>query len=84
MITEPFPDARRVAPISACVLYQTDRLKSKFEAREKTVMPGNCALMGATRPASEYFSATPSSAGKPTVMMFYKNCLHLALCFVTR
>ena len=82
MITEPFPDARRVAPISACVLYQTDRLKSKFEAREKTVMPGNCALMG-TRPASEYFSATPSSAGKPTVMMFYKNCLHLALCFVT-
>gem|GEM_PF-5135388 len=46
-------------------------------------MPVNCALMGATRLASEYFSAAPSSAGKPTVMMFYKNCLHLALCFVT-
>ena len=41
------PDARRVAPISACVFYQIDRLKSGFEARERTVMPGNCALMGA-------------------------------------
>ena len=26
------PDARRVAPISACVSYQIDRLKSGFEA----------------------------------------------------
>ena len=46
------PDARRVAPISACVFYQIDRLKSGFEAMGRTVMPGNCALMGATRLAS--------------------------------
>ena len=46
-------DAGRVAPISACVFYQIDRLKSGFEAIGRTVMPGNCALMGATRPASE-------------------------------
>ena len=45
-------DARRVAPISACVFYQIDRLKSGFEAMGRTVMPGNCALMGATRLAS--------------------------------
>ena len=45
-------DAGRVAPISACVFYQIDRLKSGFEAMGRTVMPGNCALMGATRPAS--------------------------------
>ena len=42
-------DAGRVAPISACVFYQIDRLKSGFEAMGRTVMPGNCALMGATR-----------------------------------
>ena len=37
------PDAGRVAPISACVLYQIDRLKSKFEAFDWTVleMDGN-------------------------------------------
>ena len=29
---EKCPDAGRVAPISACVIYQIDRLKSKFEA----------------------------------------------------
>ena len=45
-------DAGRVAPISACVFYQIDRLKSGFEAMGRTVMPGNCALMGATRLAS--------------------------------
>ncbi len=45
-------DARRVAPISACALYQIDRVKSRFEAMGRTVMPGNCALMGATRLAS--------------------------------
>ena len=45
-------DAGRVAPISACVFYQIDRLKSGFEAKERTVVPGNCALMGATRLAS--------------------------------
>ncbi|WP_443964263.1 hypothetical protein, partial [Prevotellamassilia timonensis] len=43
-----YPDAGRVAPISACVSYQIDRLKSGFEATGRTVMPGNCALMGAT------------------------------------
>ena len=45
-------DAGRVAPIRACVFYQIDRLKSGFEAMGRTVMPGNCALMGATRLAS--------------------------------
>ena len=40
-------DAGRVAPIRACVFYQIDRLKSGFEAMGRTVMPGNCALMGA-------------------------------------
>ena len=49
------PDARRVAPIRACVFYQIDRLKSGFEAMGRTVMPGNCALMGATRLASGIF-----------------------------
>ena len=39
-------DAGRVAPISACVFYQIDKLKSGFEAMGRTVMPGNCALMG--------------------------------------
>ena len=43
-----YPDAGRVAPISACVSYQIDRLKSGFEATGRTVIPGNCALMGAT------------------------------------
>ena len=57
--TEKCPDARRVAPISACVFYQIDRLKSGFEAMGRTVMPGICALMGVTRPASA-FSATSS------------------------
>ncbi|WP_337482502.1 hypothetical protein, partial [Prevotellamassilia timonensis] len=32
--------------------YQIDRLKSGFEAMGRTVMPGICALMGATRLAS--------------------------------
>jgi hypothetical protein len=41
-----YPDARRVAPIRACVFYQIDRLKSGFEAMGRTVIPGNCALMG--------------------------------------
>ena len=45
------PDARRVAPISGSVFYQIDRV-SGFETKERTVMPGNCALMGATRLAS--------------------------------
>ena len=49
---EKYSDARRVAPISACALYQIDRVKSRFEAMGRTVMPGNCALMGATRLAS--------------------------------
>ena len=55
---EKCPDARRVAPISACVFYQIDRLKSRFEAMGRTVMPGNCALMGATRPASVFSAAS--------------------------
>ena len=49
---EKCPDAGRVAPISGSVFYQIDRLKSGFEAMGRTVMPGNCALMGATRLAS--------------------------------
>ena len=52
---EKCPDAGRVAPISACVSYQIDRLKSEFEALGRTVMPGICALMGATRLASGIF-----------------------------
>ena len=32
------PDARRVAPISGSVFYQIDRLKSGFEAMERTVV----------------------------------------------
>ena len=47
-------DAGRVAPISGSVSYQIYKLKSKFEAMGRTVMPGNCALMGATRLASEF------------------------------
>ena len=50
-------DAGRVAPISGSVSYQIYKLKSKFEAMGRTVMPGNCALMGATRLASGHFSA---------------------------
>ena len=46
------PDAGRVAPISGSVFYQIDRLKSGFEVMGRTVMPGNRALMGATRLAS--------------------------------
>ena len=52
---EKCPDARRVAPIRACVSCQIDRLKSGFEAMGRTVIPGNCALMGATRLASGIF-----------------------------
>ena len=55
-------DARHVAPISACVFYQIDRLKSGFEASDRTVVPGHCALMGATRPRVG-FSATSSRLG---------------------
>ena len=50
-------DAGRVAPISGSVFYQIDRLKSGFEVMGRTVMPRNCALMGATRLASGHFSA---------------------------
>ena len=59
---EKCPDARRVAPISACVFYQIDRLKSGFEAMGRTVMPGICALMGATRPASVFSAASSRGA----------------------
>ena len=64
-------DAGRVAPISACVFYQIDRLKSGFEAMGRTVMPGNCALMGATRLASGIFQQ-PRPVGKYSVS--YTNC----------
>ena len=64
-------DAGRVAPISACVFYQIDKLKSGFEAMGRTVMPGNCALMGATRLASGIFQQ-PRPAGKCNVS--YTNC----------
>ncbi len=64
------PDARRVAPISACVFYQIDRLKSGFEAVGRTVMPGNCALMGATRLASGIFQQ-PRDALSPLVLAFF-------------
>ena len=59
----------RVAPISACVFYQIDRLKSRFEAMGRTVMPGNCALMGATRLASGIFQQ-PRDASPPLVLAF--------------
>ena len=39
-------------PIRGSVFYQIDKLKSGFEAKERTVVPGHCALMGATRLAS--------------------------------
>ena len=56
-------DAGRVAPISACVFYQIDMLKSGFEAMGRTVMPGNCALMGATRLASGIFQQPRLASG---------------------
>ena len=62
-------DAGRVAPISACVFYQIDRLKSGFEAMGRTVMPGNCALMGATRLASGIFQQ-PRDASPPLELAF--------------
>ena len=49
------PDAGRVAPISGSVFYQIYRLESKSEAMY--IVPGHCALMGATRLASGHFSA---------------------------
>ena len=56
-------DAGRVAPISGSVFYQIDRLRSGFEVMGRTVMPRNCALMGATRLASGHLSAaSPQSA----------------------
>ena len=73
-------DAGRVAPISACVFYQIDRLKSGFEALGRTVMPGNCALMGATRLASGFFQQPhlasgifqqPRDASPPLVLVFF-------------
>jgi hypothetical protein len=63
-------DAGRVAPIRACVSYQIDRLKSGFEALGRTVMPGNCALMGATRLASGFFQQ-PRDASPPLVLAFF-------------
>ncbi|WP_337363702.1 hypothetical protein, partial [Prevotellamassilia timonensis] len=62
-------DAGRVAPIRACVFYQIDRLKSGFEAMERTAMPGNCALMGATRLASGFFQQ-PRYASPPLEVAF--------------
>ena len=64
------PDAGRVAPVSACVFYQIDRLKSGFEAMGRTVMPGICALMGATRLASGIFQQ-PRDASPPLVLAFF-------------
>ena len=71
-------DAGRVA-IRACVFYQIDRLKSGFEALGRTVMPGNCALMGATRLASGFFQQPhlagffqqPRDASPPLVLAFF-------------
>ena len=63
-------DAGRVAPIRACVFYQIDRLKSGFEAMGRTVMPGHCALMGATRLASGFFQQ-PRDASPPLVLAFF-------------
>ena len=60
---EKCPDAGRVAPISGSVFYQIDRLKSGFEAMGRTVMPGNCALMGATRLASGFFQQPHLASG---------------------
>ena len=67
---EKCPDAGRVAPISACVSYQIDRLKSGFEALGRTVMPGICALMGATRLASGIFQQ-PRDASPSLVLALF-------------
>ncbi len=67
---EKCPDAGRVAPISACVSYQIDRLKSEFEALGRTVMPGICALMGATRLASGIFQQ-PRDASPSLVLALF-------------
>ena len=56
-------DAGRVAPIRACAFYQIDRLKSGFEALGRTLMPGNSALMGATRLASGFFQQPHLASG---------------------
>ena len=56
-------DAGRVAPISGSVFYQIDRLKSGFEAMGRTVVPGHCALMGATRLASGIFQQPRLASG---------------------
>ena len=64
------PDAGRVAPIRACAFYQIDRLKSGFEALGRTLMPGNCALMGATRLASGIFQQ-PRDASPPLELAFF-------------
>ena len=69
------PDARRVAPIRACVSCQIDRLKSGFEAMGRTVIPGICALMGATRLAS-VFSAASSRVGFFSSLMIIPNGTH--------
>ncbi len=77
---EKTDNAGRVAPIRACVFYQIDRLKSGFEAMGRTVMPGNCALMGATRLASGFFQQPhlasgifqqPRDASPPLVLAFF-------------
>ena len=62
-------DAGRVAPIRVRVFYQIDRLKSGFEAMGRTVMSGNCALMGATRLASGIFQQ-PRDASPPLELAF--------------
>ena len=61
---EKCPDARRV-PIRACVSCQIDRLKSGFEAMGRTVIPGICALMGATR-----LEAAEKSQGTIILLLF--------------
>ena len=78
----PFLFSRRETrrPIRACVFYQIDRLKSGFEAMGRTVMPGNCAQMGATRLASGFFQQPhltsgifqqPRDALSPLVLAFF-------------
>ena len=73
---EKCPDARRVAPISACVFYQIDRLKSGFEAVERTVIPGNCALMGGDASRVGHFSAASSRVGFFSSLMIIPNGPH--------
>ena len=77
---EKCPDARRVAPIRACVFYQIDRLKSGFEAVERTVIPGNCALMGATRLASSIFQQPRPASFFFSSLMIIPNGLHTVFC----